>query len=201
MRDTVGHEIEIALDVHTRLNPTWAIQLCKRLEPLRPFFIEDPIRSENPQSFANLRHHTSVPIATGEQLLTKWQFRELIENEWIDYARADLGLVGGITEGKKIAAMCETHYIDTALHNPLGPCEHRRQRATGHVHSQLRHPGTLHGAAGHDGHLSHPMPRGGGTPHPGPTYPASASNSTPRPRSKVRISTGNTPACAGKTAR
>ena len=88
---------------------------------MRPFFIEDPIRSENPQSFANLRHHTSAPIATGEQLLTKWQFRELIENEWIDYARADLGLVGGITEGKKIAAMCEVHYIDTALHNPLGP--------------------------------------------------------------------------------
>ena len=121
VRETVGHEIEIALDVHTRLNPTWAIQLCKRLEPLRPFFIEDPIRSENPQSFGNLRHHTSAPIATGEQLLTKWQFRELIENEWIDYARADLGLVGGITEGKKIAAMCEVHYIDTALHNPLGP--------------------------------------------------------------------------------
>ena len=121
VRETVGDEIEIAIDVHTRLNPTWAIQLCKRLEPLRPFFIEDPIRSENPQSFANLRHHTSAPIATGEQLLTKWQFRELIENEWIDYARADLGLVGGITEGKKIAAMCEVHYIDTALHNPLGP--------------------------------------------------------------------------------
>ena len=121
VRETVGDEIEIAIDVHTRLNPTWAIQLCKDLEPLRPFFIEDPIRSENPQSFANLRHHTSAPIATGEQLLTKWQFRELIENEWIDYARADLGLVGGITEGKKIAAMCEVHYIDTALHNPLGP--------------------------------------------------------------------------------
>ena len=121
VRETVGDEIEIAIDVHTRLNPTWAIQLCKDLEPLRPFFIEDPIRSENPQSFGNLRHHTSAPIATGEQLLTKWQFRELIENEWIDYARADLGLVGGITEGKKIAAMCEVHYIDTALHNPLGP--------------------------------------------------------------------------------
>ena len=121
VRETVGDEIEIAIDVHTRLNPTWAIQLCKDLEPLRPFFIEDPIRSENPQSFANLRHHTSAPIATGEQLLTKWQFRELIENEWIDYASADLGLVGGITEGKKIAAMCEVHYIDTALHNPLGP--------------------------------------------------------------------------------
>ena len=121
VRETVGHEIEIALDVHTRLNPTWAIQLCKRLEPLRPFFIEDPIRSENPQSFANLRHHTSVPIATGEQLITKWQFRELIENELIDYMRADLGLVGGITEGKKIAAMSEVHYIDSALHNPLGP--------------------------------------------------------------------------------
>ncbi len=121
VRETVGDEIEIALDVHTRLSPTWAIQICKALEPLRPFFIEDPIRSENPQSFGNLRRQTSVPIATGEQLITKWQFRELIENEWIDYMRADLGLVGGITEGKKIAAMSEVHYIDSALHNPLGP--------------------------------------------------------------------------------
>lgn len=121
VRETVGEDIEIALDVHTRLSPTWAIQLCKALEPLRPFFIEDPIRSENPQSFGNLRRQTSVPIATGEQLITKWQFRELIENELIDYMRADLGLVGGITEGKKIAAMSEVHYIDSALHNPLGP--------------------------------------------------------------------------------
>jgi galactonate dehydratase len=121
IRKAVGEDIEIALDIHTRLDPTYAIQLGRALEPYRPFFLEDPIRSENPQSFALLRRHIASPIATGEQLMSKWEFRELIEQDLIDYARIDVCLAGGITESKKIAGWCETHYINLALHNPLGP--------------------------------------------------------------------------------
>ena len=62
-----------------------------------------------------------MPIAAGEQFTSKWQFRQLIERDWIDYCRVDLCLAGGITEAKKIAGWCEAHYIKMAVHNPLGP--------------------------------------------------------------------------------
>lgn len=121
VREAVGDGIEIAFDVHTRLDLPDALWLCQEVEPYRPFFIEDPLRSENPDSFKTLRPRTCVPLAAGEQFTSKWEFRQLIEEEWIDYARIDLCNVGGLTEGKKIAGWCETHYIKLALHNPLGP--------------------------------------------------------------------------------
>lgn len=121
VRDAVGHETEICLDVHTRLDTTLVIQLCKQLEPFKPFFIEDPIRSENPASYRTLARHISLPIAAGEQWASKWQFREVIEEETINYARIDLCIVGGLTEAAKVAHWCETHYIDIVPHNPLGP--------------------------------------------------------------------------------
>ena len=121
VREAVGDEIEICFDVHTRLDLPDAIWLCQEVEPFRPFFIEDPLRSENPDSFKTLRPRTRVPLAAGEQFSSKWEFRQLIEEEWIDYARVDLCLVGGFTEARKIAGWCETHYIKLAVHNPLGP--------------------------------------------------------------------------------
>lgn len=121
VREAVGDEIEIVFDVHTRLDLPYAVTLCKEVEAFRPFFIEDPLRCENPDSFKTLRSRTAVPLAAGEQFSSKWEFRQLIEEEWIDYARIDLCIVGGITEARKIAGWCETHYINLALHNPLGP--------------------------------------------------------------------------------
>jgi galactonate dehydratase len=121
VREAVGEEIEIAFDVHTRLDPPEAVWLCREVEPFHPFFIEDPLRSENPDSFKTLRSRTGVPLAAGEQFSSKWEFRQLIEEEWIDYARIDLCIVGGLTEAKKIAGWCETHTIKLAVHNPLGP--------------------------------------------------------------------------------
>jgi L-alanine-DL-glutamate epimerase-like enolase superfamily enzyme len=121
IRRAVGDEIEIIFEVHTRLSPHRAIELCNAIKEYRPLFVEDPIRSENPASFALLRQHTSVPIGTGEQLGPKWSFRELIERDLIDYLRVDLCHSGGITEGKKIAAMGEAHYQELALHNALSP--------------------------------------------------------------------------------
>jgi L-alanine-DL-glutamate epimerase-like enolase superfamily enzyme len=121
VREAVGDEIELTFDVHTRLDLPDALWLCREVEPFRPFFIEDPLRCENPDSFKTLRPRTSVPLAAGEQFSSKWEFRQLIEEEWIDYARVDLCIVGGFTEAKKIAGWCETHYIKLAVHNPLGP--------------------------------------------------------------------------------
>ena len=121
VRQAVGDEIEIIFEVHTRLTPPHAIQLCNGIEEYHPFFVEDPIRSENPASFATLRAHTNVPIGTGEQLPTKWLFRELIEQELIDYLRVDICHSGGITEGKKIAVMGEVHYQELACHYTGSP--------------------------------------------------------------------------------
>ena len=91
------------------------------MEPLKPFFIEDPIRSENPGTYRKLERHINLPIAAGEQWSSKWQFREVIEEELISYARIDLCNVGGLTEALKITHWAETHYIDIVPHNPLGP--------------------------------------------------------------------------------
>lgn len=121
LRAAVGEDIELCFDAHTRLSPADAITLCREVQRFRPFFIEDPIRSESPQAFHLLREKIVVPLAAGEQFASKWEFRELIDHDLIDYARIDLCIAGGFTEARKIAGWCEGHYIDVAVHNPLGP--------------------------------------------------------------------------------
>jgi len=121
MREALGEEVELCYDLHTRLSPADAILFCREVAPYRPFFIEDPIRSESPQAYHLLRSKIDVPLAAGEQFASKWEFRELIDHDLIDYARIDLCISGGFTEAKKIAGWCEGHYIDIAVHNPLGP--------------------------------------------------------------------------------
>jgi len=121
LRDAVGDSVELLVDVHTRLDPADAIAYCRGIEPYRPFFVEDPIRMENFDSYRKLSRHINVPLAAGEQYATKWEFRQQVEEDLIDYARIDLCIVGGITESLKVAGWCETHYIKLAPHNPLGP--------------------------------------------------------------------------------
>ena len=148
VREAVGDEIEITFDVHTRLDLPDAVWLCQEFEQFRPYFVEDPLRCENPDSFKTLRPRTTVPLAAGEQFSSKWEFRQLIEEEWIDYARIDLCIAGGLTEAKKIAGWCETHYIQLATHNPLGPvssaaCLHLNLSCPNvGVQEQPRKPGT-----------------------------------------------------------
>lgn len=120
LRSALGDEVELLLDVHTRFDPAPAVSLCRELEPLRPYFVEDPLRSEHLDGYRMLRQRTAVPLAAGEQLGTKWQFRPLIEGELIDHARVDVANTG-LTEARKIAAMAEAHHINLATHNPLGP--------------------------------------------------------------------------------
>lgn len=121
LRKALGDSMELCTDVHTRLDPSDAIQLCRAIEPYRPYFVEDPIRSENPQSFRYLREHVHVPLAAGEQFASKWEFRQFLEEDLIDYARVDICICGGITESRKVANWAETHYIKLVPHNPLGP--------------------------------------------------------------------------------
>ena len=121
VREALGDEIEICVDVHTRLDPAASIAFCRGVEAYRPFFVEDPLRSENTQSLRMIRQRTSVPIAVGEQFDSKWKFQQVIEEDLMDYCRVDLCIAGGLTEAKKIAGWCETHYIHLVPHNPLGP--------------------------------------------------------------------------------
>ncbi len=145
VRDAIGDELGLIIDAHTRLDPADGFKLCRELAPLDPYFVEDPIRSENPESLARLAHRVDTPIAMGEQLASKWEFRPLIENEWIDFARLDLCIVGGITEAKKIAGWCETHYLPIAPHNPLGPvstaaCVHLDFATSNFAVQECHHP-------------------------------------------------------------
>jgi L-alanine-DL-glutamate epimerase-like enolase superfamily enzyme len=148
LREALGDEVELCFDIHTRLSPADSILLCREVAPFRPFFMEDPIRSESTQAFHLLREKIDVPLAVGEQFASKWEFRELIDHDLIDYARIDLCIAGGLTEAKKIAGWCEAHYIDIAVHNPLGPvattaCVHFNLAIPNFgVQEQPRKPGT-----------------------------------------------------------
>ena len=121
VREAVGDKLELMVDLHTRLSPPEAVWFCRECERLRMAVVEDPIRSEHAEGYRHIRQHTNVPLAAGEQWATKWEFRTAIEEELVDYVRADLCIAGGISEGRKIAAMAETHLIKLLLHNPLGP--------------------------------------------------------------------------------
>ncbi len=121
LRERFGNTIELAFDGHARLNVPDAIRYCRAVEQYRPFFIEDPIRSENSMAYQRLRTQTSVPLAAGEHFGTKWDFKILVENELIDYGRIDMCIAGGFTEAQKIMSLCELHSIDIAVHNPIGP--------------------------------------------------------------------------------
>jgi L-alanine-DL-glutamate epimerase-like enolase superfamily enzyme len=121
VRDRVGDRLELMIDAHTRLSPDEAVWFCREIEDLQMFCVEDPIRSEHMHGYEHLRRSTRVPLAAGEQWANRWEFRQCIEGELLDFIRPDICICGGITEAKKIAAMAEVHMIRTLMHNPLGP--------------------------------------------------------------------------------
>ncbi len=105
-----------AIDLHTRFDTPEAIKICSELEKLEPYFVEDIVRSENPGVYKTIRSMTKVPIAVGEQFGDRWDINELIEQHLIDYSRVTLPNTGGISEFKKIASLCETHYVGMIPH-------------------------------------------------------------------------------------
>ncbi|MFN3648424.1 MAG: galactonate dehydratase [Armatimonadota bacterium] len=121
IREAVGPEVDVAIDFHGQVSPALAIRLAKALEPYSPMFIEEPCLPENVDTLVTVARSTSIPIATGERLFTKWGFREVLEKQAAAVVQPDLCHAGGILEGKKIAAMAECYYAGVAPHNPLGP--------------------------------------------------------------------------------
>jgi len=121
IRKAVGDKIDLILECHGRYDPVWALELARRAEPYRPFLIEDPIRHENPQAMAQVRAGTRLPLATGERFHSKWDFREMIVNSYVDYLRPDVCHCGGLTEMRKIAAFAEVFYLNLIPHNNAGP--------------------------------------------------------------------------------
>ncbi|MEX0653868.1 MAG: mandelate racemase/muconate lactonizing enzyme family protein [Phycisphaeraceae bacterium] len=121
VRGKVGDALELMVDLHTRLSPEEAVWFCQQVEELGLFVVEDAIRSEHAAGYRQLRARTRVPLAAGEQWPHKWAFQQVIEEELVDYVRPDLCICGGLTEGRKIAAMAETHMVRLLPHNPLGP--------------------------------------------------------------------------------
>ena len=122
VRKAVGEDIEIGVDAHARIfEPVRAIEMAEALRPYRPFFFEEALRPENIDAMADVRARSPIPIATGEMLYTKFQFRELLEKRGADIIQPDVCIAGGLLELKKIAAMAEAHYVTVAPHNPMGP--------------------------------------------------------------------------------
>lgn len=121
IRQAVGSKVDIGIDFHGRCSPAMAIRLAKALEPYQPMFIEEPVLPDNVDALVTVARATSIPIATGERLFTKWGFREVIEKQAAAILQPDLSHAGGILEVKKIAAMAECYYATIAPHCPLGP--------------------------------------------------------------------------------
>jgi galactonate dehydratase len=122
LRKALGDEIEIALDPHAKIfEPVRALELAQAVAPYRPMFFEEPIRPENVEALARLHAKLPVPLATGEQLYSKYEFRNVIDSAAADILQPDLCIMGGLLEAKKIAAMAEAAYLTIAPHNPLGP--------------------------------------------------------------------------------
>jgi galactonate dehydratase len=116
-RDGVGKNGDFCIDFHQRFDLIDAVRGANLIEPLAPLFVEDPVRTEAfEQDLPKLRQMVKVPIAAGEEWGNKWDFNRLIENHDIDYVRATLPNVGGITEMMKIAALCETHFVGIVPH-------------------------------------------------------------------------------------
>jgi len=113
--------MDVGLDFHGRVHRPMAKQLAKALEPLGLLFIEEPLLSENPEGLAQIAALTSTPIALGERLYSRWDFKPFFEQGAVDIIQPDLSHAGGLLECRKIAAMAEAYDIAVAPHCPLGP--------------------------------------------------------------------------------
>jgi len=121
LRDAVGPEAAIGLDFHGRPSVPTAIRLCHALEPMDLMFVEEPCRPEDIDALAAVARATSIPIAAGERLYTRWGFREVLEKRAASVIQPDVSHAGGILEVRKIAAMGEVYAAVLAPHCPLGP--------------------------------------------------------------------------------
>ncbi len=121
VRAAVGVDIGIGIDFHGRVHRPMAKVLAKELEVFHPMFIEEPVLPENNEALRELANAVSIPIATGERMFSKWQFKNLLKDGYVDIIQPDVSHAGGITECKKIISMAEAFDVAAAPHCPLGP--------------------------------------------------------------------------------
>jgi 2-dehydro-3-deoxyphosphogalactonate aldolase len=121
LREAVGSRCDLLFGTHGQFTSSGAIRLARRLEPYGPLWLEEPVPPESPEEMARVAGATSIPIATGERLATKWEFARVLETGAASILQPDLGRVGGLMEAKKIAGMAEAHYALMAPHLYCGP--------------------------------------------------------------------------------
>ncbi|MBB6448642.1 galactonate dehydratase [Geomicrobium halophilum] len=121
IREKVGWKIGIGVDFHGRVHKPMAKVLVKELEYFKPMFIEEPVLPEHNEALRDISNHTVTPIATGERMYSRWDFKPLLIDGYVDIIQPNLSHAGGITESKKIMSMAETFDVAAAPHCPLGP--------------------------------------------------------------------------------
>ena len=121
IREAVGTKADILFGTHGQFTISGAKRLAQKLEPYSPLWFEEPTPPEMPEEMAKVAHYTSIPVATGERLCSKYEFARVLQTGAASILQPNLGRVGGILEGKKIAAMAETHYAQIAPHLYCGP--------------------------------------------------------------------------------
>jgi galactonate dehydratase len=121
VRDAIGPDVELMIEMHGRFTPSLAIAISRELEPFDPTWIEEPVPPENLKALAKVSVRVNLPVATGERLHTRYEFRELFELQAADIIQPDIAQFGGLLEAKKLAATAETHYLLVAPHNVGGP--------------------------------------------------------------------------------
>ncbi|MFD0685963.1 mandelate racemase/muconate lactonizing enzyme family protein [Actinomadura fibrosa] len=121
VRDAIGPDVELMLEMHGRFSPSTAVRLAAEMAPFRPAWIEEPVPPENLKALRKVAGKVDAPIATGERIHDRIEFRELFETQAADVIQPDLGHIGGIGETRKLAATAETHYMLVAPHNVGGP--------------------------------------------------------------------------------
>lgn len=121
VREAVGDDFDLILEVHRSMDPSEAIAFAKGVEKYNPYILEDPIGPDNVDAMADIARRTNISISTGERAITIQEFEELMKKGAAKYVRPDVCAIGGITPSKKIAAMAEANYVGIVPHNPLGP--------------------------------------------------------------------------------
>jgi galactonate dehydratase len=121
MREAVGPDMDLCIEIHRRLSPPEAVTFGRRIEPFLPMFIEDPIPPQSPDAMASVAAQLPIPVATGERFTNLQQFQTLLARGGARFLRPCICLCGGITAGRKIAALAEAHAVDVVPHNPLSP--------------------------------------------------------------------------------
>jgi len=120
VRSAVGPEVEILIEMHGRFNPATAIAMARELERFNPSWVEEPVPPENLAALKKAAEKINIPIATGERMHTRYEFRELLESQAADYIQPDITHFGGILEVRKLAAWAESYYVLVAPHNVGG---------------------------------------------------------------------------------